>query len=102
MTGVGYGSKPRPVLIVQADVFPTASKKLVALIGSPVEGAASVRVPVAPDATNNLRVPSEIMVDTMMTVRAEKFGVHIGQLSNGDMRRVEISLMVFLGISSVT
>ena len=100
-TGGGYGSKPRPVLIVQADVFPTVSKKLVALIGSPVEGAISVRVQMEPDATNNLRVPSEVMVDTIMTVRAEKFGTYVGRLSDADMRRVEASLMIFLGIGEV-
>lgn len=97
-TGGGYGGKPRPVLIIQGDAFPTA-KRLVALIGSPIEGAAPVRVPIDPDPTNNLRSASEVMVDVVQTVRAHHFGDHVGRLRDEDMRRVDVALLLVLGFA---
>lgn len=97
-TGSGYGSKPRPVLIVQADAFHFTTKTLVALIGSPVEGAAAIRVAVDPDETNHLKRPSEVMVDALLPVRPDQFGRHVGRLSDVDMLKVDRALMVFLGI----
>lgn len=99
-TGGGYGSKPRPVLIVQADAFRMTSKTLVALIGSPVDGAETLRVPVEPDAANNLRGPSHVMVDALLPVRPEQFGAHVGRLGDADMRRVDIGLVMVLGIGT--
>jgi len=97
-TGHGYGSKPRPVLIIQSDDYGTVEKKLVALIGSPDEGTADIRVPVEPDDVNNLVGPSEIMVDAILPVRPEKFGRPVGRLARTDMQRVEQALLAFLGI----
>lgn len=101
-TGSGYGSKPRPVLIVQADAFRMTSKTLVALIGDPVEGAAPVRVTVEPNAVNNLTKISEVMVDAILPVRPENFGKHIGRLEDADLRRVEAALVLFFGIGSTS
>jgi len=99
-TGSGYGSKPRPVLIIQADAFRMMSKTLVILIGQPVEGAGAIRVLLEPDATNGLREVSEVMVDAILPVRPENFGRHVGSVSDSDLRRVEHALLVFLGINS--
>lgn len=99
-TGSGYGGQPRPVLIIQSDAFRVLTKTLVALIGSPVEAAAPIRVMIEPDTTNNLRRISQVMVDAMLPVRPEQFGRHIGHLGAEDMRRVEQSLLVFLGIGT--
>ena len=99
-TGTGFGGKPRPVLIIQSDAFPTRSKLLVALIGSPVEGTAPVRVDIAPDSANTLRVASQVMTDILLPVRPDQFGRHVGHLSPGDMRRVDQALLLFLGIGT--
>lgn len=99
-TGGGYGSKPRPVLIIQSDIFRMIAKTLVILIGSRVEGAAAVRVAIEPDTTNNLRGPSEVMIDAILPVRPEQFGTHVGWLVDDDMRRVEAALLLFLGIGA--
>ncbi len=97
-TGNGFGFKPRPVLIIQADAFETRSKLLVILIGSPVDDAADVRVAIMPDDQNNLRRPSHIMVDAILPVRPDQFGSRVGRLADSDMRRVEMALLLFLGI----
>ena len=38
------------------------------------------------------------MIDTIRSVSAKKFGIHVGRLSLADMRWVEASLLMFLGI----
>lgn len=98
-TGSGFGSKPRPVLIVQGDEFCDMSKILVAPIGSPVDLPEDVRVAVAPDAGNGLKAPSEVMIDTIMPVRTNQFGLHLGVLADTDLKRVERALLIFLGFA---
>ncbi len=98
-TGHGYSSKPRPVLIIQADEFEGLAKVLVALIGSPVEEAHRIRVRLEPDAVNGLLASSDAMVDTIMAVRREKFGRHMGHLADADMSRVNTALLAILGFA---
>lgn len=98
-TGHGYGAKPRPVLIIQADELKDLTKVLVALIGSPVEPPSRIRVSVEPDARNGLIGRSDVMVDTIMAVRRDKFGRHVGQLADADMARVDTALLTILGFA---
>lgn len=98
-TGSGFGSKPRPVLIVQGDEFCGMSKILVAPIGSPVDLREDIRVAVLPDAANGLQAPSEIMIDTILPVRMTQFGPHLGVLAATDLRRVDRALLIFLGFA---
>ena len=101
-TGSGFGGKPRSVLIIQSDVFPTAAKRLVALIGSPVDAAAPIRVDIAPDASNNLLGASQVMMDIILPVRSDQFGTQVGRLAERDMRRVDEALMLVLGIGTTS
>ena len=96
--GGSYGSKPRPVLVVQADLYATESKRMVALIGSPIDDAPPVRVEVAADPINNLRSLSHVMVDTILTARHDEFGTFVGRLAEPDMRRVDDALLLILGL----
>ena len=96
-TGGGYGGKPRPVLVIQNDAYPTA-KRLVALIGSPFPNAMPLRVPIEPDETNNLQCTSTVMVDVLQAVRAHHFGAYVGCLRDDDMGRVDMALLLALGL----
>jgi mRNA interferase MazF len=98
-TGHGFGSKPRPVVIVQGDDFCHMSKILVAPIGTPVDLDEDIRVAVAPDPGNGLKARSEIMIDTIMPVRVGNFGSYVGLLADSDIRRVDIALLTFLGFA---
>lgn len=98
-TGHGFGGKPRPVLIIQADEFSGLTKVLVALIGSPVEQAERIRVRMEPDTANGLLAPSDVMVDTIIAVRRDKFGRHVGHLADADMSRVDTALLAILGFA---
>lgn len=98
-TGHGFGSKPRPVLIVQADSYVQAPLVLVALIGSSFDEGPAIRPRISPDAENNLRKDSTVMIDVIAPVRHEKFGRHIGRLAQADMRRVESAMLTYLGFA---
>lgn len=98
-TGSGFGSKPRPVVVVQADAYRNAPNIIVALMSSKSENARPVRPRVDPDLSNNLREPSIVMIDLLVTVPRLKFGQHLGRLASEDMDRVDQSLLIYLGFA---
>ena len=69
----------------------------VLLLSSALIDAPLLRFTVAPDATNGLRVPSQIMIDKAMTRcgHSEAFG----RLSVAGPARSQRRLAVFLGIA---
>ena len=98
-TGSGFGSKPRPALVIQDEDYSNISTILLALISSDEKaGRVSINVAVEPSASNGLRRVSFVMVHELLTVRMEKLDKRIGRLSEADMRRVDRSLMTFLGL----
>lgn len=99
-TGGGYGGKPRPVLIVQADQYCTSPRIVVALIASRTTNPPSTRLPIDPTTDNGLERPSEVQVDILVTVPWDKFGTCCGKLGEDDMRRVDRALLSLLGFAS--
>ena len=64
-------------------------------MSKPMVDAPLIRVTVVPSEQNGLRMPSQIAVDKMFTVRREKIGRPIGQLEDELMVAVNRSLLVF-------
>ena len=95
----GYSGKPRPAVIVQDDLFPTASVTLCPLTTSPV-GAPLFRLEITAQSGNGLDEDSRIMIDKTMTVPRTKVGTRLGQLSAADVMRVNRALALFLGLAS--
>jgi mRNA interferase MazF len=95
----GDSGKPRPALIVQADAFADHATVTVLLLSSALIDAPLLRFTVAPDATNGLRVPSQIMIDKAMTVMRVKIRQAFGRLSAEALLEVERRLAIFLGIA---
>ena len=91
-----YG-KPRPAIILQADLFALASVTL-APVTSELYDAPLLRIGVDPSADNGLRKPSQIMIDKVLTVGRSKVAQRIGTLDTETMRRVDKALAVFLGL----
>jgi mRNA interferase MazF len=90
--------KPRPAVVVRADVFGNLKSVTVCpLTSSPTE--ALFRVPVQSSDELPLNQPSKIMVDKVTTIRPERVGKVIGKLSAADIQRLNGSLMVFLGLA---
>jgi mRNA interferase MazF len=98
--GSGYVGKPRPVVIIQDDLFDaTASVTVCALTTDPTD-APLFRIPVDADETIGIRQPSRLMVDKITTVPRSKLGERVGRLSADDMTRLGRSIAVFLGLAS--
>ena len=97
--GQEYASKPRPVVIVQDDVFDaTDSITVCAFTTNPVE-APLFRLSVEPTARNGLRTPSRLMVDKITTVPKSKVGAFVGRLDDEDVVRLNRAILVFLGLA---
>jgi mRNA interferase MazF len=93
-----YG-KPRPHLVVQADVFMAHPSVTLLLITSELTAAPLCRVTVDPSDTNGLRAISQIALDKAVTLPADKITNVIGQLDVDTMVRVTRGLAVWLGIA---
>lgn len=89
--------KPRPALIIQSDQFPETHTVTVLPLSSTLVNAPLLRLDIAPQAANNLRLPSQVMIDKPMTVKRERIGQAIGSLDQEQMLAVNRALAVFLG-----
>lgn len=68
-------------------------------LSSEIVDAPLLRITVQPSETNGLRLPSQIAIDKIFTVRREKVGSVIGQLEDEVMMAINRSLLVFLGVA---
>lgn len=94
-----YG-KPRPALVVQADLFNATHSSVTLLpLTSTVVDAPLFRMTIDPNRDNGLTRVSQIMVDKVITVPREKVGASIGRLEDDAMLRVGRALAVWLGIA---
>ncbi len=95
----GEFGKPRPALVIQADA--TLHKPMITYIPftSDLLRVPDVRVPISPNEENNLRLPSEIVVDMIQTSTLSRFGPVIGRIDGATMRLVENALMLHLGLT---
>ncbi|MDR5647907.1 type II toxin-antitoxin system PemK/MazF family toxin, partial [Burkholderia cenocepacia] len=89
----------RPALVVQSDLFAEHPSVTLLLMSSAMVDAPLIRITVVPSEQNGLRMPSQIAVDKMFTVRREKIGRPIGRLEDELMVAVNRSLLVFLGLA---
>ena len=98
--GSGYVGKPRPVVIVQDDLFDATASVTICAFTTDETDAPLFRIPVDADATTGIRQPSRLMVDKIATVPRSKLGERIGQLSDDDLARLGRSIVVFLGLAT--
>ncbi len=94
----GDFGKPRPALVVQADPFELTATVTLLLISSDLVDAPLIRLTVEANATNGLRLVSQIMVDKAMTVRRDRIGSAFGRLDPEMMITVNRTLALFLGL----
>jgi mRNA interferase MazF len=95
----GDFGKPRPALVIQANLFSEHSSMTVLPITSTLVAAPLLRVTVQPSAENSLQKPSQVMVDKTMTVKRDKVGPVFGRIDADALVQVERCLAVFLGIA---
>ena len=96
--GSHYAGKPRPVLIIQDDLFDaTASVTVCPLTSDPTE-IPLLRIPVDTSTESGLSKSSRLMVDKVTTMPRTRLGERIGRISDTEMLSLERSLIVFLGL----
>ena len=97
--GKHYAGKPRPVLIIQDDVFDSTASITVCPLTTDIVDIPLLRIHLEPDSANGLSAPSRIMVDKVTTMPKAKLGERIGRLSDTDLVALSRSLFVFLGLA---
>jgi mRNA interferase MazF len=95
----GYASKPRPVLIVQDDVFAERHSVTVCLLTTDTTVLPILRIPLQPSPDNGLRSTSQLMVDKLTTEPRTRLGQPVGCLEHDDLLRFNRELLVFLGLA---
>lgn len=98
--GSGYAGKPRPVVIIQDDLFDATDSVTVCAFTTDPTDAPLFRIPIDADDTTGIRQPSRLMIDKITTVPRSKLGERVGRLSDDDMTRLGRSIAVFLGLAS--
>lgn len=95
----GDFGKPRPALVIQADLFAAHSSVTVLPVTSTIVNAPLLRISIQPDPENGLQKTSQIMIDKALTVKRDKIGQAFGSVSVDTLVEIERCLAVFLGIA---
>jgi mRNA interferase MazF len=93
-----FSAKPRPAVVVQADVLDALDSVTICPLTAQDAGEAVTRLSVAPSPELPLGRASWIVVDKISTVRRNRIGRRIGCLSRADLQRLNGSIAVFLGL----
>ncbi len=97
--GSHYVGKPRPVLIVQADLFDATDPVTVCPLTTDPTEIPLLRIPLSPGGTTGLNRASSLIVDKITTMSRSKLGERIGAASDNDMLALSRALVVFLGVA---
>ena len=95
----GDCGKPRPALVVQADVFAALPSVTILPITSDLRDAPLYRIKVEHSTDIGLDKPSQIMVDKPQTIPREKVSQVVGHLDDSTMVAVNRAMALFLGFA---
>jgi mRNA interferase MazF len=93
-----YG-KPRPALVIQADLFSDHPSITILPVTGELRQTPLFRIDVSPTAENGLRHKSQVMIDKAQTVPIEKTGMVFGRLEDETMLAVNRALATWLGFA---
>ncbi|MDX2206540.1 MAG: type II toxin-antitoxin system PemK/MazF family toxin [Gemmatimonadales bacterium] len=94
-----YG-KPRPALVVQADLFNDAHASVTVVpVTSTLVDAPLFRLTIAPSPGNGLQSLSQIMIDKVTTVARTRIGPTIGHVEADLLIQVNRALALWVGIA---
>ncbi|HVV92054.1 MAG TPA: type II toxin-antitoxin system PemK/MazF family toxin [Hyphomicrobiales bacterium] len=93
--------KPRPAIVVQADLTAQDSTTIIVCpLSSEVVETPMMRPVVDPTDGNGLRLRSQVMVDKIAALRRPRIRARIGSLEPDSMRLLDDALLTVLGLSS--
>ncbi|NDD45470.1 MAG: type II toxin-antitoxin system PemK/MazF family toxin [Synechococcaceae bacterium WB9_4xB_025] len=88
-----YSGKPRPAVVVQADLWLDAHPSVTLCpITSTLVQAPLIRVPVEPSRGNGLRKSSQLMADKLFSVPAAAIVSMVGRLEASAMAELDLAL----------
>lgn len=94
-----YSGKPRPAVVVQADLWLDAHPSVTLCpITSTLLQAPLIRIPVEPSRGNGLRKSSQLMADKLFSVQRTSIGQVIGQLERVHVAELDQALRSWLGL----
>ncbi len=94
-----YTNKPRPAVVVQADAFnPTHASITICPVTSDVVDAPMFRVALPATRRTGLEVPSQVMVDKIVSVPRKAVARVIGRLDAAELRTVSRALRDWLAL----
>jgi mRNA interferase MazF len=98
LQGPGYGSKPRPVVIVQSNRYAYDSQ-VVCLLTSFDRSDDTLSVAIEPTKQNGLRKPSWVMCDKTIAFQRDFFAEKIGRLTSEELSRIRQKLICLFEIT---
>jgi mRNA interferase MazF len=98
LQGPGYGSKPRPVVIIQSDRYAYDSQ-IVCLLTSFDRSGDKLSVAIEPTKENGLRKPSWVMCDKTIAFQRDFFAERIGRLNSEEMYQIRQKLICLFEIT---
>ena len=93
-----YTGKPRPVVVLQDDLFSETDSITVCPFTSDPTDLPLFRIAIQPTEGTGLRAESRIMADKVTTVPRSKLGARVGRLADRDLLRLNRAVLVFLGL----
>lgn len=93
-----YG-KPRPAVVVQSDAIPKSHPSVVVCQMTSDLREADFRVLIEPRPANGLTARSQVMADKPATLKRERIGRKIGQLSEREMVRLQSAIAFVMGFA---
>lgn len=97
----GDSGKPRPALVVQADLFNDSHASVTVVpVTSTLVDAPLFRLTVAPSPGNGLRALSQLMIDKVTTVARTRIDATIGHVEDDLMVQVNRALALWVGIAA--
>ncbi len=97
--GAAYTGKPRPAVIIQDDRFDANDSIIVCPLTTDQTSAPIFRLPIPSNTRTGLRAPCRLMVDKLTAVPRRRLGALVGTLSSNELRALNHSVFVFLGLS---
>jgi mRNA interferase MazF len=94
-----YASKPRPVIVIQDDLFSATDSVTVCPLTITSVDAPLLRMPLATDEATGIATPSFVMIDKITTVRRSNVGDVLGRLDAVQMLELERRVLMFLGLA---
>jgi mRNA interferase MazF len=93
-----YG-KPRPVVIIQADMIEQPNSVTFLPLTNEIICDRTLRITINAGSENGLQSTLQVMIDEINTVPRKRVCEKIGHLSAADMTAITRALAVFLGLA---